>query len=121
MKIKLSNILIAIALTIFSCLFGLKYNKFGTNKNTETYLGLPVYTAFNSKIYDTSTIFNAIKYSDYAFIARVNFLKTTEYKYDDKRPYTIYDISVIKNISGELIYSKNIELIQYGGINYGNV
>lgn len=118
MKIKLSNILIAIALTIFSCLFGLKYNKFGTNKNTETYLGLPVYTAFNSKIYDTSTIFNAIKYSDYAFIARVNFLKTTEYKYDDKRPYTIYDISVIKNISGELIYSKNIELIQYGGINY---
>ena len=127
MKIKLSNILIAIALTIFSCLFGLKYNKFGTNKNTETYLGLPVYTAFNSKIYDTSTIFNAIKYSDYAFIARVNFLKTTEYKYAffgfcgdlfDKRPYTIYDISVIKNISGELIYSKNIELIQYGGINY---
>ena len=81
MKIKLSNILIAIALTIFSCLFGLKYNKFGTNKNTETYLGLPVYTAFNSKIYDTSTIFNAIKYSDYAFIAIVNFLKTTEYKY----------------------------------------
>ena len=65
MKIKLSNILIAIALTIFSCLFGLKYNKFGTNKNTETYLGLPVYTAFNSKIYDTSTIFNAIKYSLY--------------------------------------------------------
>ena len=118
MKIKLSNILIAIALTIFSCLFGLKYNKFGTNKNTETYLGLPVYTAFNSKIYDTSTIFNAIKYSDYAFIARVNFLKTTEYKYDDKLPYTIYDISVIKNISGELIYSNNIELIQYGGINY---
>ena len=30
MKIKLSNILIAIALTIFSCLFGLKYNKFET-------------------------------------------------------------------------------------------
>lgn len=118
MKIKLSNILIAIILTIFSILLGFGYKKFMANKNVETYLGLPVYTSLNSKIYDTSSIEDAIKYSDYAFIAKVNFLKTTQYKYDDKWPYTIYDISVNKNISAQLITSKNIELIQYGGLNY---
>lgn len=118
MKIKFSNILIAVILTAFSTMLGIGYNKFVSNKNVETYLGLPVYTSLNSKMYDTSTIEGAIRYSDYAFIAKVNGIKTTEYKYDDKWPYTIYDIKVDRNISGELITSKNIELIQFGGINY---
>lgn len=118
MKIKLSNILIAVTLVVFSTILGFGYNKFMTNKNVETYLGLPFYTSLNSKKYDTSTIEGAIKYSDYAFIAKVNGIKTTEYKYDDKWPYTVYDIKVDRNISGELITSKSIELIQFGGINY---
>lgn len=118
MKIKFKNILLAITLTIFSALLGVGYCNFLASKNIDTYLGLPIYISLDSKMYDTSTIEGAIKYSDYAFIAKVNGIKTTEYKYDDKWPYTIYDISINNNISGELITSKNIELIQYGGLNY---
>lgn len=110
---------------IFICLFvmiigiscGFIYNHFNIN-NIEEYNGLPVYRMFSSKLYDTSTVEGAIKYSDYAFIARVIDINRTEYKYDDNLPYTIYNIKVEKNINGELDINNNIEIIQYGGLNY---
>ena len=85
MKIKFRNILLAITLTVFSALLGVGYCNFLASKNIDTYLGLPIYISLDSKMYDTSTIDGAIKYSDYAFIAKVNSIKTTEYKYEDKK------------------------------------
>lgn len=114
MKKKIFICLLVIIIGI-SC--GFIYNHFNIN-NIEEYNGLPVYRMISSKLYDTSTVEGAIKYSDYAFIARVIDINRTEYKYDDNLPYTIYNIKVEKNINGELDINNNIEIIQYGGLNY---
>ncbi len=94
----------------------------------QIYNGKPVYYAMASYMYDTSTPEKAIGISDYVFIAKVNKIARTEYKnsietetgLNEKTkttiPYTIYNISVIKNIKGELITSEPIEFMQYGGL-----
>lgn len=117
MKIKLSSVLMVSALALSGTLMGIGYN-YISNANSETYLGLPVNRTMGTVLYDTSSIENAIKYNDYSFIAKVNYIKTTEYKYKNKLPYTIYNINVKENINGNLITSDSIELMQYGGINY---
>lgn len=92
---------------------------------------LPIYSTSAMWLYDTSTPEKAMGISDYAFVAKINKVLKTEYKnsvmletslngknktvYD---PYTVYEITVIENIKGEIITNKPIELMQYGGLNY---
>lgn len=92
---------------------------------------LPIYSTSAMWLYDTSTPEKAMGISDYAFVAKINKVLKTEYKnsvmletslngknktvYD---PYTVYEITIIENIKGEIITNKPIELMQYGGLNY---
>lgn len=92
---------------------------------------LPIYSTSAMWLFDTSTPEKAMGISDYAFVAKINKVLKTEYKnsvmletslngknktvYD---PYTVYEITVIENIKGEIITNKPIELMQYGGLNY---
>ena len=103
-------------------------SNFASVTPSETLNGLPVY--YNHAVYalDTSTPEKAYGASKYAFIAKINSILRTEYVnpteietglgktktvYD---PITVYSISVIQNIKGELITSEPIELMQNGGI-----
>lgn len=80
--------------------------------------------------YSFATPEEAIGSTDYAFVAKINSIKRTDYRnsvtletvadgsltktlYD---PYTIYDVTVIENIKGELTKTNNIELEQTGGL-----
>ncbi len=119
---KKYKILIAlIGLTVASGISGIGYSKFTSDK-TDLYNGLPVAWSNGSYFYDISTPEKAIGVSDYTFVAKINQQLRTEHKYvgteglDNGIPYTIYSISVIKNIKGELITSKPIEFMQYGGL-----
>lgn len=80
-------------------------------------------------MYDTSIPEQAVGISDYVFVAKVDGIDRTDYidtgtvelslsgNKKIKSPYTVYDIEVVKNIKGELLTSKPIEYMHYGGIN----
>lgn len=109
----------------------------GTDVNTEKYVvehdydkykEVPIDYSYASYAYDTSTPEKAIGFADYVFVAKVNNILRTEYKYPTETvidgkiktvyvPYTIYSITVIENIKGEIIKNKDIEIMQYGGLN----
>lgn len=56
-----------------------------------------------------------ISSADYAFIG--NVVKKKGYEYEDgERPYTNYDIRVIKNLKSELRTDIDIPIIKWGGI-----
>lgn len=94
------------------------------------YNGLPVQYVHTTYVYDTSTMEKAIGASDYVFVAKINeiietrYLNPIEVQNDEtgekiivSDPYTVYSISIIKNIKGNLITTEPIEFIQYGGLN----
>lgn len=76
----------------------------------------------------------AMDYYPYAFIAKVNKIIKTEYRDPTEietvadgsqteiiyKPYTIYDITVIENLKGEIIKNTNIPIEQVGGISQDN-
>ena len=77
--------------------------------------------------YDISTPEKAIGLADYAFIGKVNKILRTEYRHPTQTvingeiktvssPYTIYEVSVIKNIEGTLVTNETIEIAQKGGL-----
>jgi len=92
---------------------------------------LPIDYYAASYAYSLATPEKAIGGTDYTFIAKVNGIVRTEYRHpvevpdspDGSRtkivydPYTIYDVTVIENIRGNLIKTKNIEIEQAGGLN----
>lgn len=113
-------IVFTIALSIAIIIYG--------NKENEK---LPVYWSSATWMYDTSTPETAIGISNYAFVAKIDKILRTEYKnpvevevtadgkttqtiYD---PHTIYELTVVDNIKGQLVTNKPIELMQYGGLN----
>jgi hypothetical protein len=130
MKKQIFKVIIPIIASVTITLFILTvfFDK-NNNTNQEFYNGLPVSYAEVLYAYDTSTKEKAMGISDYAFIAKVEKILRTEYKNPIKvksglfrttvmtDPYTIYRISVIKNIKGNLDTSKPIESIQLGGLN----
>lgn len=73
----------------------------------------------------------AVGTTDYTFVAKINSIKRTDYRNPINietvadgsitktvyEPYTIYDVTVIENIKGELIKTTSIELQQKGGLN----
>lgn len=123
------KIIISLALILF-CLGFVGYQNYISKQNATLYRGLPVEYTHATFAYDTSTLTKAIGSSDYVFLCKVNKIIRTEYKnpvevevdtettkivYD---PYTVYSITVVKNIKGNLQTDSEIELMQYGGINY---
>ncbi len=128
-KNRLKIIIITSVISLTIILGVVLANSFSGNKLLKKfYNGLPVEYSLASYMYDTATPEKAIGISDYVFVAKVNEIARTEYKYPveaeislNKKikrttPYTIYNISVIKNIKGELVTSKPIEFMQYGGL-----
>jgi len=107
-------------------------NEISTNTRSvsydyEKYKNLPINYTHAVYEYDTSTPEQAIGVADYAFIAKVNNIVRTEYRYPMEAvidgeiktvtiPYTVYSITVIENIKGELLKTKDIEVMQYGGL-----
>lgn len=91
---------------------------------------LPIYRSSATYLHDTSTPENAIGDAAYAFIAKINGINRTEYRNPVQMetdaagtksktvygPYTIYDITVIENLKGNLVLNQSIELEQMGGI-----
>lgn len=94
----------------------------------EQYKDLPINYATVQYEYDMSTPEKTIGVADYAFIGKINGILRTEYRnpsegiINDKlqiitEPYTIYSVSVISNIKGELTTTENIEVAECGGLN----
>lgn len=115
--------------TLIGSIFG--YVSLQNNDKLKLYNGLPVNMSSGILLYDTDDLNQAVGISDYVFMAKVNKILRTEYKNPIEievsgnrpetkivtDPYTIYSITVIENIKGELLTSKPIEFMQYGGIN----
>lgn len=96
----------------------------------DIYNGLPVNYTDAVYAFDTSNPKIAVGVSKYVAVVKVNSILRTEYRnpleieidlnrtkivYD---PCTVYSISVIRNIKGNLISSEPIEIMQFGGLNY---
>ena len=74
-------------------------------------------------IYDTSTKEKVIGASDYTFVAKVNKLLRDEHLKEDSEgklvdytPYSVYLVTVLKNIKGTLVTDRDIEVKLLGGI-----
>ena len=131
MKNKILKIVLkAIIIICIILVIILVINKLRANKELELDPNLPINYVYPSYAYTFATPEETVGIADYVFVAKVNSIKRTDYRnpvtkevvadgsvtkttYD---PYTIYDITVIENIKGELIKNENIELEQRGGL-----
>ena len=95
--------------------------------NNDDYTNLPIRYTEATYAYDTNSPEKAIGVADYAFIAKVNNILRTEYRHpietirDEEKvtvwdPYTVYSVTVIENIKGEIVKKQDIEVVQHGGI-----
>lgn len=85
--------------------------------NSKDYKDLPINYTEACYAYDTSTPEKAIGVADYVFIAKINSILRTEYRFGTQGPYTVYSATVIQNIKGEIIKNENIEIVLHGGLN----
>lgn len=96
--------------------------------NHDQYKELPIY--YNDAVYqyDTSTPEKTVGVADYVFVAKINKILRTEYRFPMKvtvdgiektiyDPFTVYDVTIIQNIKGEITEKRNVEVVQYGGLN----
>lgn len=95
--------------------------------NQEDYKDLPINYISASYAYDTSTPEKTTGVADYSFIAKINGILRTEYRYPSQvvrdgeevtvyDPYTVYSVDVIENIKGEITQNTSIEIVLHGGI-----
>ena len=103
------------------------YNEINVGR---TYKGLPVISSYSINMYDMSTPEKVVGVVDYVFVAKIDSIKETDYRdpievevtADGSKtetitnPYTIYNVTVIDNIKGELPVSEQITITQNGGI-----
>lgn len=96
----------------------------------EKYGHLPRSEGCSFYVLNMSNIENVVDAYPYVFIAKVNKIIGTDYRNPIEReitpdgsvtetiyePYTLYDISVIENIKGEIIKNKSITIEQSGGV-----
>ena len=96
----------------------------------DKYNGLPIHYTTASYAYIYGTPDEAIECTDYTFIGRVDSIDRTEYRNPVEvetvadgsqkmtlyNPYTIYNVTVIENIKGDLIKTRLIEVEQFGGL-----
>ena len=88
---------------------------------------IPILYSHATYAYDLSTLEMAVGAVNYVFVAKVDSISRTEYRNPVEvetnsdgsktktvaEPYTVYEVSVINNIKGEL--KEKIELVQMGG------
>lgn len=125
---KLVALLVAILIitTITAC-----SNNY-SNETSKTYDSFTLSTKV-PVVYDDGSFMVNIKnpkeivgWGDYVFVAKVEDELRTEYtnlrKSEDGtitgKPYTVYSITVIDNLKGNLKKNKPIEFLKYGGVNY---
>ena len=102
-----------------------------SNRNyNEKFADLPRHNMEYTYALDVSSPEIAVDFYPYVFIAKVNKVLTTEYRNPTEveltpdgsetkiiyEPYTIYDITVIENLKGEIIENSNITIEQVGGV-----
>lgn len=125
---KLVALLVAILIitTITAC-----SNNY-SNETSKTYDSFTLSTKV-PVVYDDGSFMVNIKnpkeivgWGDYVFVAKVEDELRTEYtnlrKSEDGtitgKPYTVYSITVIDNLKGNLKKNKPIEFLKHGGVNY---
>lgn len=122
------RILVIILITVSLIAF------FNTEESIENYYekfaDLPRHNMEYSYALDISNPERAVDFYPYVFIAKVNKVIKTEYRNPMEveltpdgsktkviyEPYTIYDITVIENLKGEIIENSNITIEQVGGV-----
>lgn len=131
-KLKIILILLIIILTITSLTTAIIIlnNKSKLSIETSYYNGLPIQNVCAEYTYDMRTAEKSVGATDYTFIAKINGIIRTEYRNPIEveinaegtktktvsDPYTIYSVTVIENIKGNLITTRDIEVEQMGGI-----
>lgn len=114
MKNKLLKIILIIILLIsIVCIIVLLNNKLNDSNKNKQNASLPINYVHPFYAYNFTTIEEIIGVTDYTFVAKINSIKRTKVTYT---PYTIYDVTVIENIKGELVKDVNIEIEQSGGL-----
>ena len=79
-----------------------------------------------SYMVDVNNPAEVVGWGDYVFLARVDSELRTEYtnlrQNEDGtitgKPYTVYSITVLKNLKGNLRENESIEFFKHGGVNY---
>lgn len=77
-------------------------------------------------IVDVNKPAEVVGWGDYVFVAKINKEIRTEYSNLRKnenetvtgKPHTVYDITIVDNLKGNLIKNESIEFIKHGGVNY---
>jgi len=67
-------------------------------------------------VYDITKLEKVIGFSDYVFVGKVTGYLGTINDTPSGIPETLYSVSVLENIKGNLITNKNIELLKDGGL-----
>ena len=91
-------------------------------------LSAEIPTVYDSGSYmvDVNNPAEVVGWGDYVFVARVESELRTEYtnlrQNEDGtttgKPYTVYSITVLKNLKGNLRENEPIEFFKHGGVNY---
>ena len=91
-------------------------------------LSAEIPTVYDSGSYmvDVNNPAEVVGWGDYVFLARVDSELRTEYtnlrQNEDGtitgKPYTVYSITVLKNLKGNLRENESIEFFKHGGVNY---
>ena len=133
---KNKKILILI-ISIFIIIVSISVVIFNINKPSKTYEDynekyghLPRNEVFTDYVVNMGNTEIVVDFYPYVFIAKVNKIIGTDYREPIEieitpdgsvtetiyKPYTLYDISVIENIKGEIIKNENIIIEQAGGV-----
>ena len=114
LSIKFTICMMLLILVLSSC--GVKSSK-----------DLPIYYMDVSYVIDIENPREVVRYGDYVFVAQVNEETETIHKnikwINFKRtsmPYTVYSITVIENLKGNIKKNTPINIEKFGGINIGN-
>lgn len=114
---------LSIIISLFIITFAIIKLKVHSDSNN-----IPTFYSHATYAYDLSSPEKAVGAVDYVFVGKVNSIKRTEYRdpveietvADGSKvkvvsePYTVYNMSVIKNIKGNL--KEDVEIVQKGGI-----
>ncbi len=111
------------AVMLIGSYFGINYF------SQDFYMHKPVSYTQTIQAFDTSTPAKAVGVCEYVFVAKIDKILRTEYKNEIEMetglnqyttvsdPYTIYQITVVQNIKGNMVTNEPIEYMQYGGLN----
>ena len=133
-KMKKIIIIILIIIVVIAVINIYNNRSISPKKYNEKFEELPRAELYVSYMLDFSDPKIVTDYYPYVFVAKVNTINHIEYRNPIKmeieptglltktiyEPYTIYDITVLNNLKGEIITNNNIRLEQYGGVSQDN-